>query len=254
MAAVPPVQPSGNFQWPYRALDSLFNLIFPRHCLVCNRLVEQRQLGGCCADCWNVTQFFDSESSLCNKCGLPAAGPNKTGVTIDCGQCGEHYYDRAFALGPYKDALRATVIEMKTTARLPEVLSSRMGEKVDRSLDLIVPVPLSRNRRFERGFNQAEVIAAELSKVTGRPVDRNSLSRKVHTVLNRAGMDRKKRAKTVERAFAVVRKAPIDGKRILLVDDVFTSGSTASACAEQLLSSGAETVSVFTLARAIIRK
>ncbi len=254
MAAVPDQQPAGIFQWPHRAIDPLFNLFFPKYCLVCKGLVEQRRFGGCCARCWQDTEFFTSDSALCFKCGLPALGSKKTKATVDCGQCRDHHYSKALALGPYADALRATVIEMKTTARLPAILMGRIAEQLDGVPDLIIPVPLSRKRRFERGFNQAEVIAAALSKLHAVPVDQKSLARTVHTVLHRAGMDRKKRAQTVAKAFAVVRKAPIRGKRILLVDDVLTSGATASACAEHLLLGGAESVRVFTLARAIVRK
>src|SRR5260370_1334885 len=117
--------------------------------------------------------------------------------------------------------------------------------------DLIVPIPLSKQRKQERGFNQAEIIAAELSRVSGIPVDASSLIRKFHTPIHRMGMDQKAREITVKNVFEVVRPRLIAGKNILLVDDVFTSGATASFCAKVLKKNGAVKVNVFILARAV---
>jgi ComF family protein len=115
--------------------------------------------------------------------------------------------------------------------------------------DMIVPIPLSRTRRFERGFNQAEIIARIVGKALCLPVDAYSLSRIKHTAMHRAGMDRKARERTVEKAFEVVRPKLVAGKRILLIDDVLTSGSTASSCAKILKAAGTRSVSLFTIAR-----
>ncbi len=106
---------------------------------------------------------------------------------------------------------------------------------------------------IERGFNQAEIIAKSVANITGIPVDSHSLVRTTHTPMHRVGMDKRARELTVVNAFKVVRPNLIKGSRILLVDDVFTSGSTASNCAKALKKAGAERVKVLTLARAVMK-
>ncbi|HET9129668.1 MAG TPA: phosphoribosyltransferase family protein [Terriglobia bacterium] len=118
------------------------------------------------------------------------------------------------------------------------------------SSDLILPVPLSARRRAERGFNQAEFIARRVASILHKPVDIRSLSRKTHTPMHRASMDKKAREQSVKNAFEVIRPKLIEGKAILLVDDIFTSGATVSNCAKSLKKAGAKRVDIFTLARA----
>ena len=116
--------------------------------------------------------------------------------------------------------------------------------------DLIVPVPLHAKRESERGFNQALILARELARHTGLPVDEHSVVRRHHTERHRAGMDAKARRKSVSGAFAVRHTELIKGKRVLLIDDVFTTGATVSACATVLFAAGANDVFVVTVARA----
>jgi ComF family protein len=104
---------------------------------------------------------------------------------------------------------------------------------------------------IERGFNQAEVIAGHLAKHTGIPIDSLSLSRKAHSQVHRVAMDMKARELSVKNAFEITRPNLVKGRNILLLDDVFTSGSTSSYCAKALKKSGAGKVNVLTLARAV---
>jgi ComF family protein len=120
------------------------------------------------------------------------------------------------------------------------------------SVDLILPIPLSKHRRLERGFNQAEVIAAAVAARINVPVDRQSLARRLHTPIHRVGMDQKARELSVRNAFEVQRPKLIGGKNVVLVDDVLTSGATASGAAKVLKKAGAGQVLVFTLARAVM--
>jgi ComF family protein len=115
----------------------------------------------------------------------------------------------------------------------------------------IVPVPLHPEREKARGFNQAAVIARELSRSTSLPLDEISLVRSQHTNRHRAGMDWKGRRDTVADAFRVMYPALITGERVLLVDDVFTTGATVSSCSKTLLAAGAAEVFVLTIARPV---
>jgi ComF family protein len=113
----------------------------------------------------------------------------------------------------------------------------------------IIPVPLHPEREQARGFNQAVLIGRELSRATSLPLDEVSLVRTEHTNRHRAGMDARGRRETVADAFRVTYPALIAGERVLLVDDVFTTGATVSSCAATLLDAGAAEVFVLTIAR-----
>ncbi len=233
--------------------DSLTSLLYPQFCGVCGILVEKVSDGAACAACWNETKLFTEHDSLCLKCGafLAAAATAPAGV---CGQCDDHLFDLARSAGSYHSALSASVLHLKRVPSVPgRVKSCILGGVALMDIPVeyvIIPVPLSKKRKLERGFNQAELLAAVIAKASGLPIDEHSLIRDRDTPMHRAAMDRKARAITVKNAFKVVRPGLIKGKNILLVDDLMTSGSTASQCARSLMKSGAAKVFVLTLARA----
>ena len=235
--------------------NSLFSLIYPQACRVCSAHVEDHKHGVACRECWAATRIFDSTEMLCEKCGA-FFGDKAAPVAIRCHKCDDHHYDKATALGIYEKALAAAIVHLKTVPSLPSHLrslirSSKTLEALD-MIDLIMPIPLSRLRKLERGFNQAELIGTAMSRSFRIPQDQQSLGRKLHTPIHRIGMDKKARELTVKNAFEVKRPKLIEGKNILLVDDVFTSGATASSCAKILKKHGAEKINVFTLARAVM--
>jgi len=173
-------------------------------------------------------------------------------VAIYCHRCDGHFYDNATALGIYENALAASIISLKTSPYLPRRILAAIKNFSFPDADILIPIPLSKQRKLERGFNQAEVIAAAVSRSTTIRTDAASLVRKVHTPIHRVGMDEKARDLSVRNAFAVVRPKLISGKNIILVDDVLTSGATVSHCTKLLKKHGAQRVTVFTLARAVM--
>lgn len=235
--------------------NSLYSLIYPQECRVCGSHVESHIDGVACRECWAATRIFDGSEMLCEKCGA-FFGDKAAPVPVFCRKCDDHHYDKATAAGIYEKALAAAIVNLKNVPSMPHRLRTIIHAatrycELD-GIDLIVPIPLSARRRIERGFNQAESIATAFSRSTGIPVDAHSLTRKMHTPIHRIGMDQKARELTVKNAFEVVRPKLIGGKNILLVDDVLTSGATASSCAKVLKKVGAGKVNVFTLARAIM--
>jgi len=172
-----------------------------------------------------------------------------------CRQCDSHHYDYATSIGPYDGALKSEVIALKTVpkiaSRTRELLFSSYANAGREASSVIIPVPLSRQRQLERGFNQAEIVANELSNKFHHEVDAGSLVRTNHSPIHRMGMDRKARDLSVKNAFTVARPKLIEGRSILLVDDVYTTGATLSYCAKALKKSGAVRVDVLTLARAL---
>ena len=232
--------------------DRLLSLAFPQECQGCSGTVGRYADGVACDDCWTDTKLFSGNEMLCSKCGAffsDAAAP----VAVYCHKCDGHAYDRAFALGVYEKALSASILYLKSTPHVPSRLRKLIENRArDLDSDLIIPAPLSKMRRLERGFNQAALIARIVGKVARIPVDDLSLQRKKHTPIHRVGMDQRARELTVEKAFEVARPKLIEGRSVILVDDVLTSGSTASACAKVLKKNGASRVEVFTIARAVM--
>jgi ComF family protein len=233
--------------------DPLLTLLYPQRCRVCDRSVEKSSDGAACRDCWNSTKTFNKLDPLCAKCGGLLVGVSAEAYST-CKQCDEHLYDRTWSAGSYEKALMASVLQLKQTPSVPLAVRKCLIDTFERAeipLDItIVPVPLSKQRLVERGFNQASLLAAAIAKHSGRPLDEHSLIRKRDTPMHRAAMDRKARETTVRNVFDVVRPNLIKGSKILLVDDLMTSGSTVSYCAKALKKSGAEKVDVLTLARA----
>ncbi|MCD9186928.1 MAG: ComF family protein [Pyrinomonadaceae bacterium] len=234
-------------------LDSLLSLTFPQACQICENSVENYADGVVCRGCWKRTRIFSGNEVLCAKCG--AFLLEGKSVKTFCRLCDEHFYDRAKAVGIYEKALAAEVIELKKVPHLSRTLRELYYSAFENSdfhdADLLIPVPLSKKRRIERGFNQAEVLGKFLERKTKIKCDNKTLARTNHTPMHRAAMDRKAREMTVEKAFEVTRPNLVEGKNIVLIDDVFTSGATVSACAEILKKNGAVRVDVLTIARAV---
>jgi ComF family protein len=155
----------------------------------------------------------------------------------------------------YAGALRASVLSLKREPnicrKIRELLLETQRQHPLSKATRIVPVPLHPEREKARGFNQAAVIGHALSRATSIPLDEVSLIRTHHTNRHRAGMDARERRETVDDAFRVSYPALVSGERVLLVDDVFTTGATVSSCARVLLEAGAAEIYVLTIARPI---
>lgn len=210
--------------------------------------------GIACQRCWTKTNLFSGTETLCAKCGAFLQSKPSNFKTY-CHRCDGHFYECARAVGIYEYALAASVLHLKrepfVARRLRTLFTSRFQNSDFQSATLILPVPLSKKRFLERGFNQAAIAAKILAKQTKIKLDEQSLARRIDTPMHRVGMDGKARAMSVENAFEVTRPEFIRGKKILLIDDVFTSGATVSNCAKTLKENGASEVFVYTLAKTL---
>ncbi len=237
-------------------LDPISTILFPVGCRGCGTIIESPSLGFACQECWGRTTYFDASQTTCVKCGA-LLGEMATERAIQCGNCREHHYDLARAVGAYDGGLAISVINLKRVPHLcrqARTLLLGLAENLDvGSSAIVIPVPLSKQRLIERGFNQAGIIGKALADYLRLRLDEHSLIRHEHTVIHRAGMDKKARESTVANAFRVVRPNFIADREALLVDDVMTSGSTVSQCAFALKKSGASKVTVLTFARADFR-
>ena len=235
--------------------DAMLTLSYPQSCAICGRSVEERRFGVTCQTCWNATQIFNGAETICWKCGLLSEQVSPARLDeVRCRRCEAQSFTAARAIGPYKGALRASVLELKRQPHIAQQLETLLLAAARREpLNLcarIIPVPLHARRLRSRGFNQASILAQALSRGLGLPLDEVSLRRVSSTEKYRAGLDAKGRQDTVSGAFEVRHPRLIASEDILLVDDVFTTGATVSACAEALTAAGARTVFVLTIARA----
>lgn len=235
--------------------DAALALVYPHPCAVCGSSVESRVDGVACSTCWNETRIFNGDETVCWKCGVEARGvvPREKRKDVRCRRCDEDLFTAARACGVYEGALRASIVSLKREPFVGTRLARLMFETQQReplnSATRIVPVPLHPSRQRERGFNQAIELGLALASLSGLPLDEWSLVRTIHTERHRAGMDARTRHESVEAAFEVKHTRLIAGETILLIDDVFTTGATVSACATVLKNAGAQDVFVLTIAR-----
>ena len=189
-----------------------------------------------CASCRMpfLNRFPLDESGRCSLCRLGARG-----------------FDAAYSYGSYEGDLRKLIHLYKYGGIEP--LVNRFGEWLalalprEQSFDVIIPMPLHWSKRLRRGFNQAELLARQVSRRWNVPIQ-NAIRRKKATA-PQAGLTNSKRRLNVQGAFAAKSGVRLDGQRVLLIDDVLTTGSTAAACARVLKRAGAKHVTVLTLAR-----
>jgi ComF family protein len=237
--------------------DAALALLYPQACAVCGESVESHRDGAACARCWREARIFSSADVLCWKCGALSTGivSEEQRGDVRCRRCDKEAFTAARAVGAYKGALRASVLALKRAPfvpkRLARLLYQAQAVPPVCHATRIVPVPLHPARLRERGFNQAAELGRALAGLTRLPLDELSLTRTLHTERHRALMDERARRESVRDAFQVARPRLIEEEHILLVDDVFTTGATASAAASALLSAGAQSVYVLTVARLI---
>ena len=202
---------------------------------------------------------------MCICCGLPFASSH--GSDHLCGACESHpnHYDTARSVGCYASSLRSVIHHYKyhTAAHLAAPLGRLMWHALgtyfqSADMDLVVPVPLHHRRLRSRGFNQSALLLRQwssLASARGQQIDQprieTGLLFRHRPTLAQTGLSKARRAENLRRAFSVCNKAALKGKRVLLVDDVLTTGATANACAHVLKRAGAVRVDVLTLARAV---
>lgn len=254
----------------YSFLQPFLDLVCPPHCIFCMEpLGEEPHVSHLCGDC--RTKFTTPQSRYCRRCGGKRFVEEEQ-IHIDaskqevepkhlfsCARCRgtKFLFTHCISLGEYEAELRSAILRTKkdrsgalaiALARL--LCEERLDALREFEPDLIVPVPMHYIRRFVRGLNAPDIIAGEVAKKLGIPCVKRKVRRTKATKLQRSLTPVERRGNLKE-AFGVNKKdRSFDGKKVLLIDDVMTSGSTCNAVAKVLLDAGAKSVLLLVLARA----
>ena len=234
--------------------DALASVLFPADCRLCEELLSRATRIPICDEC--LTSFQRISESACTVCGMPLTAGTTEEVDRVCLFCRDKNYTfehaRSFAL--YEGAVIRTILLLKFERMEPlgNWFAGQLAEIFMREscmeADVIVPVPLYRQRERERGYNQAELIAKPLAKRLGLPIKPILLVR-TKPRPEKQVLSLEERWESVRGAFATRAGSQVDNRRVLLVDDVLTTGATLDACARALREAGAKSVVCLTVAR-----
>ncbi len=240
---------------PVSIAETVLGFFYPEICQICGKERATPKSGYICVNCWQHIQFI--RPPFCARCGLPFQGAITTEFQCaNCCQLNLHFSSARSAVVA-KTVVLETIHRYKYRRHLwfePFLADLLVREALPvvrvQRWDMIVPVPLHPVKEREREFNQAARLAAHLGAAAGIPL-RCKLMRRVLPTVSQTRLTRGERTANMSRAFAIRGGVKLDGERILLVDDVFTTGATTNACAKVLRQAGAGEVCVWTVARGL---
>ncbi|HEV7987983.1 MAG TPA: ComF family protein [Candidatus Binataceae bacterium] len=244
-------------------LHYLLNFLYPPRCAACDAALPIDATRRVCASCLAAVE--PPRPPLCLLCGAPL---NSDAGDERCDHCraAPPAFDSARAITRYRSGAYGTGTDGSSAVAallrrhkygLDQSLGRALAEYLDAgpaleagTYDVVIPVPLHRTRLRWRGFNQAALLGVALARRLNCPLDVATLAR-VHSTPSQTARDRAERRRNVRDAFAVRRPLRVAGQRVLLVDDVMTTGATADECARMLRAAGARRIDVLTLARVL---
>jgi len=238
--------------WTRRALD----IVWPRNCPFCSCPLADTDIGIVCPDCLASAKLI--EPPFCRQCASPFTG-TVTGDTFVCGYCQDlrFYFSRTVCACRAEGVPRDCILrfkynrEMYFGPHLVNWLLMAAQRWIDwREIDGIVAVPLHPRKQRQREFNQAEYLAAGLGRAVNVPVLKRNV-RRVRDTATQTKLDAEARARNMRDAFAVRGPTVFAGKRLILLDDVFTTGATLNSCAKTLRGAGAKDVIALAVARGV---
>jgi ComF family protein len=236
-----------------KAYYAVLDFLFPSLCRICEGPLDGAKW--VCSGCFD--RIIEILPPYCHICGLPLPHSfmeTERPVCKDCKQEIRHF-KAARSVAVYDGVMRECIHLLKYEGKtaLSKPLGMRLSNLVERDsieVDLLVPVPLHPKKRRERGFNQAELLSSKIASQLGIPINRKDLVKRKPTP-SQTELDRRERITNVKGSFAIRKRDPFFNKRVLLVDDVFTTGATVNECSRVLLEAGAKAVYVVTLGRKV---
>jgi len=232
-----------------RALYWSLTQLLPPACPLCRKTFPVAWQQSFCPDC--MLSYSSLPDARCSCCALPFTGVDNS--THLCGRCIEKPppFEKVYPVGCFTGSLREAVHRFKFSQQVG--LDRILGQMLDNHLpadldfDMLVPVPLHKRRLRQRSYNQSLLLAKELGRLRGLPVVADLLQKRVETGAQQK-LSAKQRERNLRQVFTLQRK--LQGERVLLVDDVMTTGATSRACSQALLDSGAAAVWVTVVGRA----
>lgn len=237
-------------------LKSLIIFLYPARCRYCGENLDPADGYYICKSCWQGVKFI--EKPFCGVCGYPldknAALPDKI---TSCSNCPDGiWFRKARAIADYNSAVGEAIRLLKYSSKevMAKPLAGLMFENMPKlllaeSYDYIIPVPLHKKKKRKRGYNQMELIGQWLSQLTGIPMEKHSLI-KIRDNKPQTGLSGKEREANVNGVYDIRDPYRIADKRVLLIDDVMTTGATVNECARMLARKGkVNHVDIFTLTR-----
>lgn len=239
-------------------INTFIDFIYPRHCYSCDNVINNEHEIYLCDEC--QSQIRIGEKNRCARCGL-ALGTYQSVSNSGCISCKnvKLWFDAVYCIAEYDGVIRKLIHVFKYGRKeglnIPLsniIIEGFKGCCVIDDIDLVVPVPLFWKKRIKRSFNQSALIAKRLAKHYSIPISIGNLHR-VRNTSAQTNLSREQRIDNVKDAFGIKKSSRFSGKSILLVDDVMTTGVTASECAYVLKKNGSKRVHVIILARAGMR-
>lgn len=229
-----------------RGIVKIVNLLFPLHCPVCDEIVPAGD-GKLCMTCRGKIHYI--KEPVCQKCGRQLA--DESGVLCESCKRKEHYFDKGMALYDYQ-SMKKSIYRFKYGKRCEyaefyaeDIYRHFKRDIINMEADAVIPIPLHRTRLRSRGYNQAELLARHLSRLSGIPVNKNVVKRIRKTVPQKQ-LDAYGRQNNLKKAFNI-RSDVVKLKKVILVDDIYTTGSTIDAVAAELRRCGVEKIYFITL-------
>lgn len=232
----------------------LLDLVLPPQCPTCDAVVDGA--GRFCPACFRRADFIIDP--CCQRCGVGFSSIGQAGLARTCADCIEKppAWRQARAAFSYDDFSKQLILPLKYADRTENAgflgrHMARTGASLLRDADLLLPVPLHRRRLFTRRYNQAALLACHIGRIAERELMVDGLVR-IRATRSLASCTLDERAEVIKGAIAcrAARREALKGRRIVLIDDVLTTGSTASTCAQALLQAGAASVDLLVAARA----
>ncbi|HDH53475.1 MAG TPA: ComF family protein [Nitrospirae bacterium] len=230
-------------------LNQFLNTLFPESCPVCREPSTDHKTAPICPECWR--SILPYSGPQCRKCGLPLVSD----VSITCGECikDKPAFRLAWSFGLYDGVLKKAIHLLKyhKINRLSKPLSELILQIPIPRVDAVLPVPLYKKRLRQREFNQSALLAKHMAKKAGISLVTDCLI-KTRDTAPQVGLSAGERRKNVRKAFRIQNKKRIQGKSVLLIDDVITTGATVRECSSVLKKSGPEDVYAIALAHTVM--
>ncbi len=240
-------------------LEKTTKWLLPHYCILCYEKTKGTKCSNLCANCQLALPLLTGK--FCYQCAYPLPDISQAKI---CGDCiaYQHHFDASIVAFHYQSPIDRIILDFKHRANFLAYreLSCHLVEAIKQSYDFInnppdmlVPAPLHWQRQFHRGFNQAQLIAEQLSEQLSIPIN-NTMLRRVNSNAMQQGKSRRERIKALNNQFAINELTDNDqvkGKNIAIIDDVVTTTATTEAIAKQLKRAGAQSVVVYALARTV---